>query len=635
MIRISLASNNNRSLVKVAMVSQYADLKKLKAIVKDKLRIKGVQGFYRVDGTELEDSEELQEDLLILAHRGEAFVGKTRAEAPSPQREEWLSSWPALPAFERHWTPAMDVPALRVLSFNILAPCLAQGVANDVQADSEQEAEPTSRAASAKCGVYYAARAPGKQAMSHNFACGQSVLAWQRRLHQVQRELLQHNPDLLCLQEMDSTAWNSCQKFLIEQGYCKGVCSQGKGGVNNFVALFWREKRLRAVNDPEIVYLTAQGTITAIVQRLEVIHEGEGKDSETLVAVTTHLKAGLKLKDEQDRAKQVQDLLYVLEQFVREDEAIIFAGDCNSHLEDLHFFPGKDSALPGLVLPQLLKHGFRCAVHEATGKPLAFSQWCLRCDVEIRSVIDHIMIRGPSVVASAALESPDPSVISAAGALPNEMHPSDHIPVIADISLKRLQKATLATETSDSATILHGSSDSAVDLSAIAEIRSEKQLVEFARGLPGNGRVALTEDGFKYVALPKEWQAARCQLAAAAASAYSVCIPEQLAADRAALTRQLSYRQKSANNFNFSAPASCVGLHISLGKHADQLDVGRRVRFQIKRVLHFSSRKLGEPSSATGFCCARWFTYEVSLIDAVRCEGEEPHISFATFGAHS
>merc|ERR1740129_520450 len=86
-------------------------------------------------------------------------------------------------------------------------------------------------------------------------------------------------------------------------------------------------------------------------------------------------------------------------------------------------------------MPHLVRSGFRCAVQEVTGgQPLAFSQWCWRCDVEIRSVIDHVLLRGSDISACAALAAPSEDAVIEAGGLPNERHPSDHIPVVVDIN---------------------------------------------------------------------------------------------------------------------------------------------------------------------------------------------------------
>ena len=52
------------------------------------------------------------------------------------------------------------------------------------------------------------------------------------------------------------------------------------------------------------------------------------------------------------------------------------------------------ATFPALAVPRLECARFRCAVREATVAPLAFTQWCNRCDVEIKSVIDHILLRG-------------------------------------------------------------------------------------------------------------------------------------------------------------------------------------------------------------------------------------------------
>merc|ERR1712150_8102 len=257
-----------------------------------------------------------------------------------------------------------------------------------------------------------------------------------------------------------------------------------------------------------------------------------------------------------------------------------------------------------------------------------------RCDVEIKSVIDHIFLRGRNITACAALAAPEETAVAAAGCLPNAAHPSDHIPLIVDVGFKEGALNPLCSTKPRPAKTTQSQ--------AVIGISCENQLLAWGQDLPHEGRVELTEDGFKYVALPKQWQTARNHFVAIASTVYTASLPEVLAADQLALERQLARRQSVSQNivhlgkmeWGFWSPPSCVGLHISLGKHADSLNVGKRIRFQLKKLLHFQTRKLGEPSKFGGpnMFCARWFTFEVKLIDEVHCDGEEPHISFAVFG---
>jgi len=287
------------------------------------------------------------------------------------------------------------------------------------------------------------------------------------------------------------------------------------------------------------------------------------------------------------------------------------------------------SPLDAFVVPLARKNGFRCAVSEVTGgEPLSFSQWCARGDVEIKSTIDHILLRGPQVLALNALMPPEDSVVIAAGCLPNERYPSDHIPVVVDVAFLGSKSGGYCND-SEQASLLPRPEE-------LAPVQ-EKEVFALGQELPRDGRVAITADGFKYVELPKQWQNARESLREAAAS-FGKTIGDIMALDRSALERQISRRCGRncglEGQWEFWSPPSTVGLHISLGKHSNALNVvGKRVRFQLKKLLHFQSRKLGEPSQwSEDLFGARWFTFEVKLIDEVRCEGEEPHISFAVFG---
>jgi len=542
-------------------------------------------------------------------------------------------AWQGKGEFECFW------PSLRVQTFNILAPCLAQGstVARNCSETSPEEHPRAASKQKRNYGVYARSRAPQcREAQSHNFQCNQAFLAWEHRFPRLRTELLQYQPDLLCLQELDATAWTDVRRLLRESGYSDGICSIAKGGANNFVGMFWKLDRLAAIGDHEIIYLKAQGTVTAVIQRLCLVSAAvSGDRSTSFLAVTAHFKAGLKEKNEQDRARQASDLLVVLEMLAKAEENIILTGDFNSHIEPLSFFAPPDcrdgqpqEPLPSLVLPCLESKGFRCAVRETTGRAMSFSQWCMRGDVEIKSAIDHILLRGSSLHAQAALAAPEDAAVIAQGCLPSEAYPSDHMPVVVDIAFR---EANLSH-------VMRGYLPTG--LQAAQQALSEKELLEIGKELPQEGRVAITEDGFKYVALPKDWQAFCERLCEAAASCYKCSSPEMLHSDRTALEKHLlrkldtSSEGMSKYHWGFWTPQSPAGLHITLGKHADALNVGKRVRFQVRKLLHFQSRKLGEQSSFEWrFFGARWFTFQVNLVDSVRCEGDEPHISFACFGA--
>jgi mRNA deadenylase 3'-5' endonuclease subunit Ccr4 len=639
MLRINLASNTNRSLLKVVLTADRANLKSLTTLAKDKLRLKGIKGFYKSTGGVLQENDLLEVDTLVLAHRGEEFVGKIR-EVPEfdTTGNSTLSAIPT--CLERGWYQSGARARrgnIRILTFNILAPVLAQGAEassemplgspDDVDAVEKDDIHSSRVASGAHCvGVHYVPKPKGVRQLSHNFRCAQEFLAWPHRFPFIQSEVLQHDPDLVCLQEMDATAWPDCQHVLSERGYSQGVCSKALGGANNFVTMFWKTDKLQQVGEPEVVYLGAQGTVSAIIQRFHVCADSVRKKD--FVALTTHLKAGLKEKSEQERAKELSDLCLVLAKFAGPEDDVVLCGDLNAHIEDLPFFGCGDevmSPLGALVLPLAQKHGFRCAVREVSaGVPLPFSQWCARGDVEIKSTIDHILLRGPHIHALDALMAPCDSAVISAGCLPNERYPSDHIPVVVDVAFHGLDDGDGYHA---SALIPQREAPAPLD---------EKEVFSLGQELPQDGRVAITEDGFKYVELPKQWQNARESLQEAAA-AFGQTITDIIASDRSALERHISRKhgmdRDTDGQWEFWSPAATIGLHISLGKHANALNVGKRVRFQVKKLLHFQSRKLGEPSQwSEGLFGARWFTFEVKLIDEVRCEGEEPHISFAVFG---
>ena len=186
--------------------------------------------------------DELHMGMLVLASRGEAFVGKLRPEQAAAALPEPEPATDLPDHYERTWSdgggaaargrPATNV--LRVLQFNVLAPSLTAGTLGEPAAlglaAGEQQQLPLggcgvfyrdlsamvgggdggaahggasgggkgAKAKKKRCGWCKQASCPGPAA--HRFRCAQSDVEWSRRLPLLLSELLRHDADVLCLQ---------------------------------------------------------------------------------------------------------------------------------------------------------------------------------------------------------------------------------------------------------------------------------------------------------------------------------------------------------------------------------------------------------------------------------------------------
>lgn len=455
-VRVTLASNSNRGNKSVVLVESSFDISDLSLVAKNKLRLKVTKksafSFFRETGELLQDGDILKQDEMILTSRGEEFVGKKKG---SKDDQPMASTEPASSAgYVREWVGEAhcknenDGAVLRIMSWNILAGPLAQGIAAG-ELGAQDESKPF---ADGQCGVRYYSIGTRRGAPSHKFLCDHRLLKWDYRAPLVAREILSAKPTAIFLQEVDHEQLRWLRALLGPRGYI-GVCvsdlealkCRGVGGDErqHGVALFWDTSRLEAVGEAEAVGISIRGNQVVLMQRLAFCGGDIGRNDDetggTFVLATTHLKHGLSQSFEEVRAEQASDMLDAINRFIKSDnEPVLLGCDLNSHPTSLLVDNG--NKLEPLTIDLLTQRGdFRCGYSEAMGTSPPFTYWAGYSDREVKVGVDHILIRGGGIRATRALQIPDHGDVAASACrLPNDSYPSDHLSLVLDVKLSSL-----------------------------------------------------------------------------------------------------------------------------------------------------------------------------------------------------
>lgn len=349
---------------------------------------------------------------------------------------------PARSAMKRVWQSTAGATAsagtagaetLRVLSLNILADGLARGWEPTDKADLQHFVACPPLFANSDCaGVVFLDSHKWKKAvhagefpeLAEKFRCPDGALKWAHRWPLIRKLLLEHDPDLLAMQELDlaeeRTHVGQVISTLEAAGYV-GVTAKKRGRACDGVALFWKRKRFEPVGQAE-VWPLRESVHVALAQKLRL-------GRQTFLAVVTHLKAGLNSHAESVRMGQAQSLL---ERIRKAQAPTVLLADLNAHCGDLHCDSGEK------IAPQtyqvLRDGGFRSAVLEVFGREPQFTCWGGWEDREIRACFDYVLCLGQRIMSIGALAAPlDEDILHHPERLPNSMYPTDHIPVVVDL----------------------------------------------------------------------------------------------------------------------------------------------------------------------------------------------------------
>lgn len=350
---------------------------------------------------------------------------------PSPFLREWVE----LP--EDVIGPSSGV-GLRAVSFNILAEGLARG--GDAPAEDAFEPCPAAFEPYGAGGVVY--REGVECAKSgFRFRCGAESLAWSRRWPSLLALILEHDPDLIGLQEIDlmdskeerlQAHDKQIRRDLNQAGY-DGTFAKKNGRACDGVALFWRRGRLKQAGRTE-TWRLGQSVHVALAQPLCL--DGQWR----FTAVATHLKAGLTEDAETARVQQAEVLL----QKASRHANLVLLADLNSHCTPVALGGGPEAAsvaaeeerkLEPRAYP-LLAGSLSSACRDVLGDEPNFTCWGGWEDREVRLICDYVLVKGDLLRPRRVLQVPDPlEVVRYAARLPNDEFPSDHVPIVADFAV--------------------------------------------------------------------------------------------------------------------------------------------------------------------------------------------------------
>lgn len=364
-------------------------------------------------------------------------------------------------AFTRVWSglqaPPQSIanhesqPTLRVLSLNILADVLAEGSDGPAECLSQgldcppmfktygvggvaHSAEQPIRAGSVITGAAIDGVQPRRKSESYQFRCSAKSLDWDHRWPLLRSMIIDLQPDIIGLQEVDLGDGERAPRHdweirgaLAREGY-DGACTRKKGRATDGVAVFWRTSRLQRAGNGKIWPL-GSGVHVALAQPL--VFNG----SWPVLAVSTHLKAGLTAEAEAVRKRQVAELLRRLEAHVN---AVVMA-DLNAHCRQTEWCRGLQCATAGgLVQPEAYplitgERALRSAYREVLNDEPDFTCWGGWANREVRLACDYILFKGEMLQPRSVLQVPTAEDVTRyAERLPNHDFPTDHIPLAAD-----------------------------------------------------------------------------------------------------------------------------------------------------------------------------------------------------------
>lgn len=265
-------------------------------------------------------------------------------------------------------------------------------------------------------------------------------MRWEKRWPKLRALILRHNPDIIGLQEVDlggfPAGWEQAPchaseiaEDLRRHGY-EGVFARKAGRACDGCALFWRCTRLQPCG-PHAVLPLGVSVHVALVQPLCL------KNGCTLLAVVTHLKAGLDIGAENVRRAQAEALLG---QLVHRPEPVVMLADLNAHCRDFTTVEG--APVPPWTYGLVTAGGYRSAYQDVDGEEPEYTCWGGWSDRDVRGVFDYILLRDGArcpVRALGALKSPPADqVLASPTRLPSATHPTDHVEMVADIALTAL-----------------------------------------------------------------------------------------------------------------------------------------------------------------------------------------------------
>ena len=240
----------------------------------------------------------------------------------------------------------------------------------------------------------------------------QSILEWSYRFPLIINEISRINPDIICLAEIDGDDYtNSFQKEFSKLGY--NSIHKNKLENNDGVCIAWRINKFN-LEKSTIKNLHKQHSQIAIFTMLKIIENGK-----KLCVINTHLKS--KSNFLEVRNEEGNKILEILEEFNDTNAPQVICGDFNESIDRG-------------VCKLLINNNYQSIQPFPNQGEDYWTTW-KKMDTEIKKQEDYIWIKNNSgIIPVAMYKLPEYSQVL--NLLPCYNHPSDHLSIACDITLK-------------------------------------------------------------------------------------------------------------------------------------------------------------------------------------------------------
>jgi len=250
------------------------------------------------------------------------------------------------------------------------------------------------------------------------------VLDWQHRKELIVKEILKHNPDIGCFEEVD--CFHLLKEDFHSNGYQGFFVPKPKSPCLNFeenigpdgTLLISKEYFPSSANAYHKVLCLEDGTET---NSTVLIYEKRLSDH-VIFILTTHLKA--KSQNEEIRRQQAEHLIKIIDQIksCSSNCSVILLGDFNAE-------PSEPA------IQRLMKYGLKSAYKDVLGNEADITTYKIRTNVGLASrCIDYIFYHSACLTPVSVLSIPKQQDFGEEG-LPNAHFPSDHIPLLVNFKL--------------------------------------------------------------------------------------------------------------------------------------------------------------------------------------------------------
>eukprot|EP00092_Neocalanus_flemingeri_P035441 GFUD01038565.1.p1 GENE.GFUD01038565.1~~GFUD01038565.1.p1 ORF type:complete len:296 (+),score=79.26 GFUD01038565.1:101-988(+) len=254
-----------------------------------------------------------------------------------------------------------------------------------------------------------------------DFPCPLEFLSLDHRLKRIFQEILYHNADVICLQEVD--IFNDILEELSKHGYAGIFVKKPNSFCLSFEenhgpdgsAIFYKKDTVSLLAQHcTILNLSDQTPTNSALLQTDFVHT---KTKKHFTVCTTHLKAGSKWSD--IRTQQTQSIATEL----RAKTNYILAGDFNGEPKEEFY--------------NLLKRdlGLNSAFEKLLGTEPAYTTWKKRksFEQESKKVEDYIFFHPENFSCSSLLDLPSEESLGS-DLLPNNDYSSDHLSLVAEFS---------------------------------------------------------------------------------------------------------------------------------------------------------------------------------------------------------